>query len=169
MAVPSQYFERKRTLAMGLVATGAGLGGALQPIMLNKLFYSSLGFHNAVRISAAFNAVLLFAGVALMRTRNIPGKMATVNRSLVKDFKVYIKDTPYVCTVIGYVLPILSNILTTLRAKYHQDILHVFWFILSHILPPTQRYRKWCTKKLGLLRCKSFNLFTALLVLTSFA
>jgi hypothetical protein len=101
MAVPSQYFERKRALAMGLVATGSGLGGALQPIMLNKLFYSSLGFHNAVRISGAFNAVLLFTGVALMRTRDIPGKKAMANQSLTKDFGVYIKDIPYVCTVMG--------------------------------------------------------------------
>lgn len=84
---------------MGIVATGSGAGGALQPMMLNKLFYSSLGFNNAVRVSAAFNAVLLFLGVALMRTRDMP--QSNVERSIFRNFKRYARDAPYVCTVLG--------------------------------------------------------------------
>jgi len=44
---------------MGIVASGAAVGGIIHPIMLNQLFNGKVGFHNGVRISAGMNGVLL--------------------------------------------------------------------------------------------------------------
>ncbi|KAG6829972.1 hypothetical protein H0H92_002777 [Tricholoma furcatifolium] len=74
LGIVSHYFQHYRPLAMGLVAAGSALGAVLHPIMLNRLFHGSVGFHNGVRISAAMNATLLIIANALMRTRLPPHK-----------------------------------------------------------------------------------------------
>jgi hypothetical protein len=48
-------------LALGIVASGAAVGGIVHPIMLNQLFNGRIGFHNGVRISGALNGVALLA------------------------------------------------------------------------------------------------------------
>ncbi|KAH7140005.1 major facilitator superfamily domain-containing protein [Dactylonectria estremocensis] len=45
LAVLSQYFKRNRSLAVGLAASGAAVGGLVYPVMLNRLIYhNNLGF-----------------------------------------------------------------------------------------------------------------------------
>ncbi|KAI1609995.1 major facilitator superfamily domain-containing protein [Exophiala viscosa] len=48
VAIVSQYFERRRAFAMGIVQAGASLGGILTPIMVNKLI-PKVGFGWGVR------------------------------------------------------------------------------------------------------------------------
>lgn len=48
------------------------LGGIFHPILVNKLINGSVGFHNAVRISASMNVSLLILAACLMRTRLPP-------------------------------------------------------------------------------------------------
>ncbi|KAJ4000612.1 major facilitator superfamily domain-containing protein [Lentinula boryana] len=98
IAVVSQYFYRRRTLAMAVVASGSGLGAALQSIMLNKLF-QKLGFHTTVRISAAFNAGLLCIGILLSRTRLAPAPPKDTN--LLRHMKVFFREPQYVAVVLG--------------------------------------------------------------------
>ncbi|KAF9482970.1 MFS general substrate transporter [Pholiota conissans] len=72
LAIPGHYFKRKRAFAVGIVSSGSAVGAVIHPIMLNRLINGSIGFHNAVRISAAMNVSLLLVAVSLMRTRLPP-------------------------------------------------------------------------------------------------
>ncbi|EIM86991.1 MFS general substrate transporter [Stereum hirsutum FP-91666 SS1] len=71
LAVIGQHFEKKRTFVMGIVASGAAVGGIIHPIMLNQLFNGSVGFHNGVRTSAAMNGFLLIVANVLMIRRGV--------------------------------------------------------------------------------------------------
>ncbi|KAK0447182.1 major facilitator superfamily domain-containing protein [Armillaria borealis] len=99
IAVVSHYFQRRRLFAMGIATSGSGLGGAVQPIMLNRLFYGRVGFNNGVRISAAFNAGVLIIALLLMRTRlpSTPRK----DRSTLLHMRAFFREGPYVATVVG--------------------------------------------------------------------
>ena len=59
---------------MGNEIKGAAVGGAVHPIMLDKLFNEPFGFHNGVRVSAILN-----------------------------DIKIFSHDAPYVLTALGRV------------------------------------------------------------------
>ncbi|KAJ3775372.1 major facilitator superfamily domain-containing protein [Lentinula raphanica] len=98
IAVVSQYFFRRRTLAMAIVASGSGVGAALQSIMLNKLF-QQVGFHTTVRISAGFNAGLLCIGILLARTRLASAPPKDTN--LFRHMKVFFREPQYVAVVLG--------------------------------------------------------------------
>ncbi|KAG9316682.1 major facilitator superfamily domain-containing protein [Chiua virens] len=69
LAVLSQHFHKRVDLVMSIVASGAPIGSSLYTIMLNNLLNGNLGFANAIRITAAVNAVLMLIGCCLMRTR----------------------------------------------------------------------------------------------------
>ncbi|KJA20471.1 hypothetical protein HYPSUDRAFT_43171 [Hypholoma sublateritium FD-334 SS-4] len=88
IAVLSQYFSRRRTLAMTIVASGSSFGAIIHPIMLNNLFASRLGFQKSVRISAGFVSVVLFAACFLLRPRFVAGpvKKPPLHKSLRKFY-----------------------------------------------------------------------------------
>ncbi|KAF8186784.1 monocarboxylate permease [Pholiota molesta] len=77
LAIPGHYFKRKRAFAVGIVSSGSAVGAVIHPIMLNRLINGSIGFHNAVRISAAMNVFLLLVAMSLMRTRLPPREKST--------------------------------------------------------------------------------------------
>ncbi|KAI0037013.1 major facilitator superfamily domain-containing protein, partial [Vararia minispora EC-137] len=68
LAIISHHFRRRRALATGIAVTGASAGGVIFPIMLNRLFHSSVGFADGVRASAGLVGGLLLAANILMRT-----------------------------------------------------------------------------------------------------
>ncbi|KZS92118.1 MFS general substrate transporter [Sistotremastrum niveocremeum HHB9708] len=104
-------FRRHRDLAFGLTASGAAFGAIVHPIMLDRLFSNpNIGFHNAVRINAGMNAILVVVGTVLMTHASPPQKIAVVrgDMSLLHLFK----DLPYVlfnfgllCTQFGFLFP----------------------------------------------------------------
>ena len=98
VAVTSQYFRQRRTLAMSFVAAGSSLGSVVHPIMLNNLFNRSVGFANGVRISAAFVSVLLFIACLLIRTRLEPPKNPASHLSVGKGI---VHDVPFCITCVG--------------------------------------------------------------------
>jgi MCP family monocarboxylic acid transporter-like MFS transporter 10 len=51
LTVVGQHFNERRALALGLVSTGAALGGIGFPIMFEKLL-PTVGFANAIRLAA---------------------------------------------------------------------------------------------------------------------
>lgn len=51
LTVVGQHFNEKRALALGLVSTGAALGGIGFPLMFEKLT-PTVGFDNAIRLAA---------------------------------------------------------------------------------------------------------------------
>ncbi|KAI4591935.1 hypothetical protein KJ359_012066 [Pestalotiopsis sp. 9143b] len=50
--VVAKHFTKRRSLAMGILTTGASLGGFAFSVLVNKLFHTSLGFGWTVRVSA---------------------------------------------------------------------------------------------------------------------
>ncbi|KAF8888857.1 major facilitator superfamily domain-containing protein [Infundibulicybe gibba] len=101
LAIISHYFMRRRSLALGIASSGSAIGGAIQPIMLNSWFHGSLGFHQGVRASAAFNAALLIIAICLMRPR-LPPKPD--GGSPFRSLRIFIVDVPYMIVVLGTTL-----------------------------------------------------------------
>ncbi|KAF9070883.1 major facilitator superfamily domain-containing protein [Rhodocollybia butyracea] len=98
IAVVSQYFYKRRTLAMATVASGSGVGAALQSIMLNKLF-ERLGFQTTLRISAAFNAGILCIGIFISKMRFAP--IPPKNSNLLRSMRIFFREPEYIAVVAG--------------------------------------------------------------------
>lgn len=107
LGVVSHYFSRRRPLALGIAASGSAMGGVVHPIMLNRLIYGRVGFANGVRASAGMNSGLLIISLLLMRTRLPPA--STKGESTLKDFQQFVRDAPYVISVVGTAL-VLSGL-----------------------------------------------------------
>ncbi|KAF5388780.1 hypothetical protein D9757_005673 [Collybiopsis confluens] len=98
LAVVSQYFYKRRTLAMAIVASGSGVGAALQSIMLNKLL-ERFGFQTTLRISAAFIAGILIVGILCARTRFIPNPPK--DRNLLQYMRIFFCEPEFIAVVLG--------------------------------------------------------------------
>ena len=93
---------------MGIVATGASVGGIVHPIMLNQLFEGKIGFHNGVRISAAMNGFLLIiANIISLQPGTGPQKKEETGSGQppvqTKKFWQFFREPAYATAVIGYV------------------------------------------------------------------
>jgi MFS family permease len=100
VAIVSHYFQRRRALAMTIVASGASLGAVIHPIMLNHTL-GKLGFGTAVRASAGLVGGLLFIACCLMRTR-IPVKRNAVNAR--KVLWTLGRDGAYIAAAFGLMI-----------------------------------------------------------------
>ncbi len=99
ISVVSQYFVKKRALAMTLVAAGSSVGAIIHPIMLNNLLYTRLGFANSVRASAGLVTVCQLIGCSLIRERN---SVRTANPPpMWQSLKRYAKEPAYVALSLG--------------------------------------------------------------------
>jgi MFS transporter, MCT family, solute carrier family 16 (monocarboxylic acid transporters), member 10 len=119
VAIVSQYFERRRAFAMGIVQAGASLGGIVTPIMVNNLI-PEIGFGWGVRSVGFLVLGLLIIANCIMTTRlptrhrgtttvhHVPGDtttnvlVPTVSISNIPKFnyKTFF-DAAYVTTVLG--------------------------------------------------------------------
>ncbi|KAF8149290.1 MFS general substrate transporter [Mycena galopus ATCC 62051] len=97
IAVVSHHFQKRRALAMTIVASGSSVGAVVHPIMLNNTF-NSLGFPNAVRASAGLISALLIIACLLMHPRLPP---ASNHPPFLKSLPRFARDTPYVLGVLG--------------------------------------------------------------------
>ncbi|KAI9838874.1 MAG: hypothetical protein M1819_004081 [Sarea resinae] len=67
VSAAGQYFTTRRALAMGLVTSGASIGGVIWPIVLNRLLnFSTIGFGWTVRIVGFIMLPLLATTCALV-------------------------------------------------------------------------------------------------------
>lgn len=108
ISVVSQYFVKKRALAMTLVAAGSSVGAIIHPIMLNNLLYTRLGFANSVRASAGLVTICQLIGCSLIRERR---SMRTDNPPpMWQLLKRYAKEPAYVALSLGYDLFLLHTI-----------------------------------------------------------
>ncbi|GJE93674.1 MFS general substrate transporter [Phanerochaete sordida] len=98
IAVISHYFNRRRVLAMSIVASGSSLGSVIHPIMLNNTLNGSLSFGNSVRASAGLVAGMLLIAILLMKPRLPPPAHTT---PLIPAMVKFSKDSAYVWTTIG--------------------------------------------------------------------
>ncbi|KAL1412194.1 hypothetical protein Q8F55_003204 [Vanrija albida] len=85
VAVPSQWFLRRRALATSIVVAGSGLGGTLWPIALKRLI-DEIGFAWALRTAGFIALALLSLGAACIRTR-LPRRKAQPYTGLLRPLK----------------------------------------------------------------------------------
>ncbi|KAI0675763.1 major facilitator superfamily domain-containing protein [Trametes maxima] len=97
VAVLSQYFHKRRALAMTIVASGSSLGSIIHPIMLNNTL-NKLGFGSAARANAGMISGLLVIACVLMRTRK---QQLKTPPNLWVSAKRFSKDGAYVFATIG--------------------------------------------------------------------
>ncbi|KAH8688010.1 riboflavin transporter MCH5 [Tricladium varicosporioides] len=71
----SHYFNKNRGAALGMTVAGSSLGGVIWPIVLNKLFHSSISFGWSIRI-CAFAMLGLLLSAAGIKARLPPRKGA---------------------------------------------------------------------------------------------
>ena len=69
-AAVSQYFDKKRAAALGIVISGSSFGGIIVPILVSKLLNgSSLSFSSSVRIIAFITLPFLTFGSLVIKPR----------------------------------------------------------------------------------------------------
>ncbi|KAJ7796288.1 MFS general substrate transporter [Mycena leptocephala] len=98
IAVVSHYFQRRRALAMSIVASGSSFGAVIHPIIFNNTLHTSLGFGNSVRASAALITGLLVLACLLTRPRLPPSQN---DPEFWKSVRRFSHDVPYVLATIG--------------------------------------------------------------------
>ncbi|KAJ7464862.1 major facilitator superfamily domain-containing protein [Mycena galericulata] len=98
VAVLAHYFQRRRSIAMTIVAAGSSLGSVVHPIMLNNTFRSGLGFGGAVRASAGLVSGLLLIACVLMRPRLPP---LHSQPPFWKSLRRFGRDTPYILATLA--------------------------------------------------------------------
>jgi MFS family permease len=81
----TSWFFRKRALAMGIAASGSGLGGIILPIMVHKLI-PQVGFGWTMRICAFLILGLMVVGCATMTSRLPPMPKKANLSALVRPF-----------------------------------------------------------------------------------
>ncbi|PWN53281.1 MFS general substrate transporter [Violaceomyces palustris] len=73
LACTSHFFNRRRGLALGVVASGSSMGGVVWPIVLDQLLHhTDLGFGWTLRICGFVALALLLVALSLVRTRLPP-------------------------------------------------------------------------------------------------
>lgn len=83
----SGWFERRRGLAFGALATGSSLGGVIFPLMLTRLI-ASVGYGWAMRTGAFIIAALLIVANLTIRRRNTTVTKAKLTKEvLTKPFR----------------------------------------------------------------------------------
>ncbi|KAG6850363.1 hypothetical protein H0H93_014317 [Arthromyces matolae] len=118
LTVVAHHFNRRRGFAIGIMTSGASIGGLVFPIMLNKLIFGRQGFALGVRATAAVITGLLVIANLLMRTR--PRKRAA-NETRLKRLpaRTLFTDIPYMMFVV-------SGIFLTLGIFYPIFYLQLF-------------------------------------------
>jgi len=76
MAVVSQHFSKRCTLAMSLVTSGVPFGAVIHPTKLNHLLNERVGFSRGVLASANSVSALLLIAYLSMRSRALPAPSA---------------------------------------------------------------------------------------------
>lgn len=90
------WFQKKRALAMGIVASGSSMGGVILPIMVNRLI-PIIGFGWTMRICAFLMLGLLVITNLTVRSRLRPQPKKYDARALIKSFK----DIPFLLTALA--------------------------------------------------------------------
>jgi MFS family permease len=99
VSVLSQYFLRRRALAIGIAVTGSSIGGICLPIMLNNLI-ASHGFEKAVQYTGYLILACLVLACALLHPGLGPNKNAPPKPSPKQLFE----SKPYTIAVVGLFL-----------------------------------------------------------------
>lgn len=101
-AIISQYFTRRRALALGIASSGSPVAGIVFPVLFSRL-QPAIGFAWATRIIAFILLALSVIPIAFMRTRTLPTQK--------KNFALFNKctwsDMPFLSFVVASFLAFL--------------------------------------------------------------
>lgn len=125
IAVISQHFSKRRTLAMSLVASGSPLGSIIHPIMLNHLLNGTVGFARGVLASAGFVSALLLIACLFMRTRELPVPTVSfivVARKCFRDVLFIILTVGLTLFQIGFFFPVFYLQLDSIKHDINIDL-----------------------------------------------
>ena len=85
---------------MTIAVSGSSVGGAIHPIMLNKLLTSSVGFANGIRASAGLIAFLSLVALLLMRkNKNYEKEEKYETVPFWSAIRSFMRDPPYVLMI----------------------------------------------------------------------
>ncbi|KAF4976476.1 hypothetical protein FDECE_18473 [Fusarium decemcellulare] len=106
-AAVSQYFDKKRAAAFGIVVSGSSVGGVVFPIALSKMLNdSSLGFGWSVRIMAFVMIPLLAFSCVVINARLPPRTTSFFIASAFKDKRYLLLVTSLFFMFLGMFTPL---------------------------------------------------------------
>ena len=151
LAIISQHFQRRRALALTIVAAGSSLGSVVHPLMLNNtLNNSSMGFAVGSRANAGLISGLLLISCLIMRTR-----IQTHNKSspdVLKMLGRFVRDMPYVFMTLGCVLLLRCTRCHSSRSMSVLQYDHIRHRVLFPSVLPTNRYHSaWVGRDIRVL------------------
>ena len=98
LIVAGQYFTTHRGIAVGIVASGASMGGVVFPFALNRLF-QQVGFASALRWTLLILGLPLALAIFLISSPMKPKGWAAGKKSLV-GIKIF-KKKPFLLFTLG--------------------------------------------------------------------
>ncbi|KAE8154598.1 MFS general substrate transporter [Aspergillus avenaceus] len=91
LAITSSYFKRKRAIAVGIGAAGAGVGGLIYPVVVNQLLYKNpIGFPWTLRVVGFIMLATQLPCIFLYKPRLPPSRAGQLI-----DWSAF-KEAPYV-------------------------------------------------------------------------
>ncbi|KAK4118205.1 MFS general substrate transporter [Parathielavia appendiculata] len=106
-AAVSQYFDKKRGAALGLVVSGSSIGGVIFPIALSKMLNgSTLGFGWSVRVMAFVVTPLLAFSSFAVTSRLPPRKTSFFIMSAFREARFMMLIVAAFCCFIGMYTPL---------------------------------------------------------------
>ncbi|KAJ3566841.1 hypothetical protein NP233_g6749 [Leucocoprinus birnbaumii] len=102
LGIVSQYFSKRRAVAMPIVTAGVPIGASFSPIMLNRLLdRSDMSFGTVSRIYAALMLFILVLACVLIKPRTVPPKH---HASITNCLGRFVKDGAYVTLTVALIL-----------------------------------------------------------------
>ncbi|PIL25814.1 MFS general substrate transporter [Ganoderma sinense ZZ0214-1] len=108
VALPSQWFLRRRAFATGIVVAGSSIGGAIASLVYRQLL-STLGLRRALAIFTAIDALAFLCGYAMLEERRPAEKrppLVWFDRAFFADPVFWSLAMCFFFTVFGYLGPI---------------------------------------------------------------
>ncbi|KAI9676812.1 MAG: hypothetical protein M1817_006651 [Caeruleum heppii] len=97
LSLLSTYFSKKRSLAIGICASGSGTGGLVYPVIVQQLL-PRIGFANTIRVLGYVNLAVTVVANLLARTRLPPRKTGPII-----EWSAFV-ELPYVLFAVGMFL-----------------------------------------------------------------
>ncbi|KAI0742937.1 major facilitator superfamily domain-containing protein [Daedaleopsis nitida] len=108
VALPSQWFLRKRAFATGIVVAGSSIGGAVASTVYRQML-STIGLRKSLAIFTAIDAVSFTAGYFMMEERRPASKRPNLvwfDRTFFQDPVFWSLALCFFFTVFGYLGPV---------------------------------------------------------------
>ncbi|KAJ8482683.1 hypothetical protein ONZ45_g14857 [Pleurotus djamor] len=107
IVIQGHHWNKRKSFAMAMIALGNSIGGAIFPIMLNRLFHGSAGFAQGVRASAYLCLGLLALSNLLMKDNPAFKQNAqkASGRGILTDFPFWVFTFGLLCLTCALFFP----------------------------------------------------------------